>query len=260
MKKTLRLCLHAIPVPVRDRLLTHFLNSCSDLARFRHGVPTVAGLLQNVKHNGFVPNTIIDVGAYVGEWSLMAASIFPSAQVLMIDANPENELHLTSAQQRIGPRSHSWIALLGPTEAKEVSFYQLGAGSSVLRELTTFRRHQVRLPMVTLDGLLDAREVSDPVLLKLDVQGFELETLRGGERVLERAEVVILETTLIPYNEDAPLLFEVTTFMQERGFAVYDFCGQFRRETDFSMFQTDVAFVKHGSALRAPRRFWLRES
>jgi hypothetical protein len=95
--------------------------------------------------------------------------------------------------------------------------------------------------------------------MKLDVQGFELEVLKGGGRALALSEVVILEVALLPYNDGGPLFADVVAFMNKEGFLVFDFCGQFRRESDFALFQTDVAFVRRESSLRAPRRFWLSE-
>jgi len=202
---------------------------------------------------------IIDVGAYIGQWSRMAASIFPLADLLMIEGNPENEAALRRAQQSIGSRSQYSILLVGPEEREGVTFYQLDDCSSVLEELTSFEKRKTGLPMGTLDSLFRDRSVRHPLLVKLDVQGFELEVLRGGAQILDRAEVVILEAALLPYNKGAPLLSEVILFMEHAGFVVYDFCGQFRRQTDHALFQTDVAFVKEGSDLRAPRKFYLHE-
>jgi FkbM family methyltransferase len=227
--------------------------------RFRIGLPTVAGLLQNMKKNGFRPKTIIDIGAYVGEWSQMAASIFPSAHFIMVDGNPENDVALNAMHRRIGNMSQYTILVLGPDEKSEVTFHRLGPGSSMLEELTSFKGTDVRLPMGTLDRLAAERAVEPPLLVKLDVQGFELEVLRGGRKTLESSEVVILETALLPYNKDAPLLLEVASFMHDHGFDMYDFCGQFRRQTDDTLVQTDVAFVRRTSPLRESRRFWLHE-
>jgi hypothetical protein len=133
----------------------------------------------------------------------------------------------------------------------------------VLPELTTFKKNQLRLPMATLDGLIArsaSRQLADStVLIKLDVQGFEVEILRGGPRMLRAAELVILETSLLPYNEGGVLFSEVVQFMANHGLVVYDFCGQFRRQTDHTLFQTDVAFARFESELRSPRKFWLNE-
>ena len=253
------LSIRPMPLAVRDRLLSPYLRAVSESRKLACGVPTVAGLLENARKNGFHPKTVIDIGAFVGDWSRMAASIFPSARFFMIDGNPQHEEFLRKAQGEIAAQSEWAIVLLGPEKKEDVVFYQLASGSSVLPELTTYERSQVRLPMGTLDHFFDSRPCELPVLLKLDVQGFELEVLRGGPKTLAVAELVILETSLLPYNEGAPLFSEVIAFMADAGFAVYDFCGQFRRETDHTLFQTDVAFVREDSQLRRPRKFWLAE-
>lgn len=258
-RRTLQFLLQALPVSVRDRLLAHVLAESSDMARFRYGFPTVAGLLEHLKDNGFQPSTVVDIGACVGDWSRMAASILGAPELIMIDANPQNEVFLQQTQRHIGPGCQYRIVLLGAEPGEKVNFYQIGAGSSVLRELTSFEKCEVMLSMETLDGVFGERRLKLPTLMKLDVQGFELQVLRGGIRTLNSAEVVILETALLPYNEGAPLFSEVVAFMQDVGFVVYDFCGQFRRQTDHALFQADVAFVKHDSQLRSPRKFWLSE-
>jgi FkbM family methyltransferase len=259
-RRALEVGLRALPASTRDRLLAQFIIRASDDAKFGHGVPTMRGLLQHVHRNGFRPNTIIDIGAHLGEWAKIAALVFPSAELILIDGNPENEVHIRDALRSVDSACHYHIALLGPSERGEVTFFQHGAGSSVLEELTSFGQRTIRLPMTTLDSLVGEHGVRAPILMKLDVQGFELEVLRGGHKLLNSAEVLILEVALLPYNKDAPLLAEVIAFMDGAGFAAYDFCGQFRRQTDEALFQTDVVFVTKGSELRRTRRFWLREA
>lgn len=262
IKKGLRHSWEAVPPSVRDPLANLFLSGLPESQQFRLGLPTVIGLLENVKKNGFAPQTIIDVGAYVGNWSRMAYQVFPSAQFFMIDGNPDNEPSLRNSASGVGQNSEYSMMLLGPEEKDSVTFYKLGTGSSVLQELIPFDRSQesqITLPMRTLDGFMGTRLYHSPVLLKLDVQGFELQVLLGGTDTLSRAEVVIMETSLLPYNENAPTFAEVIAFMAEREFFAFDFCGQARRQTDDTLFQTDVVFVRKDSALRAPRSFWLGE-
>jgi FkbM family methyltransferase len=243
----------------RMRLMPQLLEFVPEYAKFRMRFPTLQGLLEHLKNNGFAPSAIVDVGAYVGDWSRTAAGVFPSAPLLMIDANPKNEEALQNAQREIGARSNYLVTLLGPEAKPSVRFYTLGTGSSVLPELTTYARGETTLPMNTLDSVAGAIARQAPILLKLDVQGFELEVLGGGESVLKQAEVVLLEAALLPYNEGAPLFQEVVRFMAEAGFAVYDFCGQSRRETDWALLQTDVVFARNDSPLRQRKKFWFSE-
>ena len=70
---------------------------------------------------------------------------------------------------------------------------------------------------------LDESQLLEPgerALLKADVQGFELEVLRGSERTLEQVELVEVELSLVPLYAGAPLLPEVYEHLRERGFAL----------------------------------------
>jgi len=234
----------------------------TETEKFRAGTPTLPGFLENLGNSGFSPSAIVDIGANAGEWSRTAAAIFPSVPILMFDGDPDNEPNLYNTVREIGARCKYFLCLLGPDKKDAVTFYKLESGttgSSVLPELTSFRKDAITLSMDTLDNLTAEASLQSPLLMKLDVQGFELEVLKGAGRTLALSEVVILEVALLPYNDGGPLFADVVAFMGREGFLVFDFCGQFRRESDFALFQTDVAFVRRESNLRAPRRFWLSE-
>lgn len=220
------------------------------------------GALLNAQRNGFSPAGIVDIGANSGEWSRMARSVFPDCPIAMFDGNPRYQPVLAAAARELGKASHT-IAVLGPQAKEQVVFYSSGPRSSVLVELTTLPRAAEQQPMRTLDESIGQTALGSPVpaglLMKLDVQGFELEVLRGGMSTLSKAELLILETSLLPYNEGGPTFAEVVKFMDDAGFAAFDFCGQFRRQTDLALCQTDVAFVRRDSELRRPKKFFLDE-
>lgn len=233
---------------------------------YRSGLPTLIGSLNNLKLQGFAPAWIFDVGANRGQWTREAAPIFPEAQFLLVEANAKHAAALQQAADDLPGRVRFEIRLLGPEARERVTFYtvdvenqQWSAGSSVLPELTTYPRKANTLPMDTLDGVLRSYSYSPPVLLKLDVQGFELEVLKGGRQTLDSAEVVIVEAPVLPYNEGAPLIDDVVAFMKSVGLAIYDICGQRRRETDGVLFHVDLIFAKEKSLLRRHKKFWVTE-
>jgi FkbM family methyltransferase len=262
----------ALPVGVQSRLIgmRRALRGApapvegpgTDTEMFRAGVPSLPSLLEHLRENGFAPAAILDIGANAGEWSRVAAAVFGPSKIVMFDGDPENEPALHNTVREIGARSSYTLCLLGSEKKDEVTFYRPEAGttgSSVLPEMTSYDKEAIRLPMDTLDDRTETAGLGAPLLMKLDVQGFELEILKGGKRTLQAAEVVIMEASLLPYNEGAPLFADVVAFMHQEGFAVYDFCGQNRRESDHALFQTDVVFARRESALRARRKFWLKE-
>ena len=97
--------------------------------------------------------------------------------------------------------------------------------------------------MTTLDEVVGS-VITSPQLLKLDVQGYEVEVLKGATRILAHTEVALLEVSLIEYNAGSPLFAEVIACMSNAGFAAYDICGYARRESDRALFQVDMLFVR----------------
>lgn len=217
------------------------------------------GVIGNLKRNGFAPRTILDIGAYVGGWTEEVAGIFPDARVWMFEAQQDKKAALEAVAARVGPRVRVCNVLLGAARRDAVTYHLMETGSSVLSENTTMGRSSVSLPMTTLDDVAVGEASQSPIFLKLDVQGYELEVLKGGRSTLARSEVVLMEVSLLQYNEGAPLFRDVVDHMHQQGFVAYDVCGQSRRETDDALYQVDMVFTKPDSNLRAARKFWLKE-
>lgn len=81
------------------------------------------------------------------------------------------------------------------------------------------------IPMRTLDGILKEGGPEMPAhmdFLKLDVQGAELDILRGAERTLKEQVVgVEVEVEFSPLYESQPLFRDVDAFLSERGFTLF---------------------------------------
>lgn len=73
----------------------------------------------------------------------------------------------------------------------------------------------------TLDALApELFETDERLYLKLDVQGYELEVLRGAEATLDRVVVLDVELSQTLLYEEAPLVDEVVAYLAERGYAL----------------------------------------
>lgn len=208
--------------------------------------------LQRLEKMGLSPGMIVDCGARFGAWTKLAKKVFPNANVLMVEAHPDTEPYLKDVCKVFHPLVEYQIALLGPRPQEGVPFIvteKMGAGSSVLPELSNVPRNTVHLPMKMLDSVLYEHMVSEVDLLKLDVQGYELEILKGATEALKSVEVVLMETSLIAYNLNAPLFHEVCVFMKQCGFVLFDICDVARWH-ELTLFQMDVIFVREDSPLR----------
>jgi len=217
-------------------------------------VPDTEHSLRRMKRIGFEPHRVIDVGAYAGDWTRICKRVFPQAQVLMIEPQVSKVPELNSVASEL-TNIEVRTVLLGANEKASVPFFEAATASSVLRESEKAEASSSSLPMTTLDALIDGGSFDKPDFIKLDVQGYELEVLKGGERAMLSAEVVLMEVNLLGIYHGVPLFDEGVQFMAERGFRVYDICTFYRRPYDGALWQVDVIFVRNSSKLLSSKRW-----
>jgi hypothetical protein len=107
------------------------------------------------------------------------------------------------------------------------------------------------IEVITIDELLENSDMEVPSIVKLDIQGFELEALKGGASLFGKTEVFILEVALYPFDDmpGIPTFVDAVNFMFDRGYVVYDFGGFLRRPYDNAIGQCDLCFVKSDGVL-----------
>jgi FkbM family methyltransferase len=208
---------------------------------------TMQDLLERLASHGFEPKGILDIGAYNGSWAELARKAFPSASLFLVEAQPDPEPGLAAAMERLGKNVEYRICLLGPGSQENVPFNVMetpfgSTGSSLYSERSDHDRRQVELSMHALDDILGDRRGSFE-LLKLDVQGAELDVLRGAEKTLAEARCVIIEACFLPYNEGRPLVGDIINYLTERGFVLRDL-ADLRRGKGGVPWEADLAFLR----------------
>lgn len=201
--------------------------------------------MNRLTHHLKNPNRIIDIGANVGEFSKSLHSIFSDCEFYLIEANENCEKFLLELPFKYD------ICGLGKT-SEEVDFYieninPVATGASVKKENTKFYSeglyHVKKIKLETLDSkkYFENNKID---LLKLDVQGSELDILRGGKQTLHRSDFVLLECSNIEYNKNSPLFDEVNQFMNSEGFYIVDIIDFIKMETNFGIIigQINVLF------------------
>jgi FkbM family methyltransferase len=212
-------------------------------------IPDAGASLELLKRKGFVPRYVLDIGSYVGTWTEMCKEIWPSAQVCMFEPQPQKRPGLERLAQSM-PGIMLRTELLGDSSGREVAFHLAETGSSTLELLTgPTDVGTIMLHTQTLSSVLAGTPFARPDLVKVDVQGAELQVLDGGQDVLQAAEVVMLEVSLIEEYRGSPLFADVVAYMAQKGFLVHDICTIFRNTPDQSMNEADVIFVRKGSSL-----------
>jgi len=178
--------------------------------------------LENLRDMGINPNTILDIGAHTGQFHSWAKRVWPDVGIFMIEAN---KLHESTLDRLAMMNGDSYlIAALGDEE-REVTFYTRSdkpqtEGNSYYKEAGWWDIPQLiqesKVNLQKLDNIFEDEAVFE--LIKIDTQGSELDILKGGKELVSRASVVVLEVSIIEYNEGAPTSEELTDYMNSIGF------------------------------------------
>jgi FkbM family methyltransferase len=200
--------------------------------------------LRQLAEVGFNPRVIYDIGASQGLWARSAMGAWTTAQVVGFEPNlsrvePLNRLAAESSRFRF------FSCFLGAQE-QVVKYSDQGDQTSLYLD---DREKASIAPMRELDGLVAKDSLPLPDFMKLDVQGAELEVLKGGSRTVEHAEVVLAEVSLYRLREDMPTALELWSWLDSKGFALYDVLSMLRREKDDALVQMDFLFVRRTSPL-----------
>lgn len=215
------------------------------------GIPSLHWSLQNLKRKNFYPATVLDIGAYEGLWTLDLLEVFPDARVLMVEAQTNKESFLKGVKKKY-PHTDYAISLLSSENGAIKFFEQNETASHVVNGEQPGPQYQ-QLKTRRLDDLLEAKQFPLPDFLKLDVQGHEMEVLKGAEKSLNHATICLLEISLLNLGDNVPLMAEMMAFMNDKGFQAYDISQFIRRPFDKALYQVDMFFVKKDSALVADK-------
>lgn len=174
--------------------------------------------------------SVIDVGANVGQFAALAQAAFPGAQIHSFEPLPSvyQQLRAFAAEKGNG-RIHAYNLALGeregvvPMRAKA----EWNLSSSLLKSTdamherwpNTREESLIDVTLTTLDTFIAKEGLSLPdLLVKLDVQGYEAQVLRGATATLRRARAVILEVNVDPLYEGQASFRELFGILDELGY------------------------------------------
>jgi len=205
-----------------SKLLALLRNRRSAVTLARHRVAAAVEHLEAIRF--CAPRTLIDVGANKGQFSMAVRSLFPKAQIHAFEPLPEARERFQSVFK--GDHKVALYDLAIGAKAGEAIFYvaDRADSSSLLRPGTgqreaygvqTQRRITVRVQ--PLKETLDFSNLVHPVLMKIDVQGGELEVLKSIEN-LSLVDFIYVEVSFVELYERQPLFREIFDHLAERGF------------------------------------------
>lgn len=201
-------------------------------------------ILANLKKYGFNPSYVFDVGVANGTPWLYES--FPNAYYFMFEPVSEFEDEISQILENLNGElvqkalgfKHEQIDMFVPVGSNDLAISTTHFESS--------RSDLVRkVKQTTLDLFLDSRpQIKGPLLLKTDVQGHDLDVLKGGERFLANCHVVINEVPMVCPWGGGPKFKDYIDYMEKQSFRVFDFCCPLRRPHDDKLHSIDLVFVR----------------
>lgn len=199
--------------------------------------------------------TVMDVGANVGDFALLAREIFPDAAIHSFEPLPD----CFDKMKNVLPGDPKFFAhniAVGSSES-ELDFYRSfhSPSSSFLKmskeHMEAFpqsaegqSREPIKVKLNTLDNLTRDLGLQEKIFLKIDVQGFEMEALAGAAELLKRTYVVLIEMSFVKLYENLPLFHDVYSKMYEHGFRFHGSLAQMLHPVTGEVVQVDAIFVK----------------
>lgn len=174
--------------------------------------------------------TILDVGANEGQFARIMRGVCPAARIYSFEPLPDVYALLTAAfaaDPAVVPVNLALSDHAGTTRMHRSEF---SPSSSLLTMGETHRdewpqsaRHtEVPVQLARLDDWAAGAELTEPLLVKLDVQGHELAVIAGGESTIRRARFVVAEVSFVELYEGQPLFEDVHARLSGLGFR---YCG-----------------------------------
>ena len=182
---------------------------------------------------------LYDIGANTGMWATAFRDSLQGRQ--WIAGFEANDLHKEALEQAC---DFVYLGVLAKDEQRYNFYSRGGTGDSLFRESTLHYDDVVpkQVRGVTLNSIISHTSVRLPDLIKIDVQGAELDILGAGTLALESANFIYCEVPLVEYNVGAPSFSDYMDFFTARGFlasGVYEL-----HVRDGALLQEDILFIK----------------
>jgi FkbM family methyltransferase len=205
-------------------------------------------LLEIIKQDNRPTKVIWDIGAHTGTWSVLARSLFPDSTIVAVEPLPEHYSLIKQKQNDLG-KFTLIEAAVGSTSGT-LTLYRTNAtdSTSALPLADAARKHfqleqsdSLTAQVITLDDILQ-KTGQIPDLIKMDVQGFELEVLKGGTQTLQNTRYIIAELSFQEMYRGQPLAGEIIGWLHQHGFIPVALGGE--TEGGVRLVQNDMLFEK----------------
>lgn len=195
-----------------------------ELRRARHALDAMRRL------PGGAPRTVLDIGANAGQFARRARIALPAATLHSFEPLPGPFAELQSwAAGESGVHCHS-VALGDTSGTQAIHTGNYTASSSLLAPAPRLADslpqvmpdRVLEITVMRLDDWAQSVRLESPMLVKLDVQGFEKGVIGGGRQTVGGAAAILVELSFVRLYQGQPLIGEMMALLGELDFQLVD--------------------------------------
>ena len=159
---------------------------------------------------------VLDIGAAAGDWSAHVKSFYPDAKFTLIEPNKLHNERLKS----LGKFHNVYLS----DEVNEKDFYVCKdpfqqTGNSFYKENSNVPFDKTTVKTQMLDTVVQGEKFD---LIKIDVQGAEVEVIKGGMMTMLNAKWLQIEVPVFEYNLGSPSMYNLLGNLKSIGFYPFD--------------------------------------
>ena len=176
--------------------------------------------------------TIFDIGANRGLKIAQFLKLFPSSSIYAFEPyvplfKELEKQFLNNSEIRlfnIGISDKKAEGVFNVNQGVDTSSFLISNKTGLNSDKQVQTIEQVTLPLDTLDQIVLNEKIEKIHILKLDIQGSELNALKGAEGLLieKRIDVIFTEAYFIQQYIDQPLFYEIASYLQQFGYSLQD--------------------------------------
>lgn len=207
------------------------------------------------KHK-YYPEVILDVGVANGTPALY--EVYPSSHFILFEALDEYLPQIQKLKNDLPKVDIEMCAVGAKNEKCKINVHPDFMGSSLYMEMedSAVNGYTREISVKKLDTFNKKYNLNNQsILLKVDVQGAEIDVLNGAKSFLNQIDIIILEVSFFDFFNNNIEFSDVVLYMKKYNFVVYDMFGFLNRPLDESLAQVDIAFVKKDSFFRSKQYF-----
>ena len=196
-------------------------------------------------------NTIIDIGANIGEFTAIFGELFPEATIYAFEPLPDCYEQLVKRAENYTTVKAFNIGLgneKGSLNIQKSSWHP----ASSFREMGELHKQNypysaqsedIKVRVDTLDNILRDKRIEKNILIKLDVQGFEDEVIKGGMQIFKQAKIVVVECSFQELYKNEPLFDGIYSLLKQFGFRYRGSLKQSFNKDNDTYLQADCIFI-----------------